>query len=228
MSPPKGRTPVLFLHASPAALGPLSAFYKTAAPELAITHLLDDGLLALLAGDDPGAVERRLENLTAGARSAYGVRAVLLTCSALTGGVAAALGARAGLPVVRIDDGLARQAVARGGHVGVLVTFAPTLGPTRALLERAAAHAGTQPRLDFHLVDGAYGALLAGDTTAHDDAVASAARALVEAGVDRLVLAQISLARVLPRLQPLGVPTSCGLQTSLEDLRAAIGAGGAL
>jgi hypothetical protein len=53
--------------------------------------------------------------------------------------------------------------------------------------------------VDAQLVAGAYGALMAGDQAGHDDMIVAALRESA-ARADVVVLAQASMARVLPRL----------------------------
>lgn len=219
------RVRVAFVHTSPAALAPVAAFYREAAPELDPVNLLDDGLLRLLAEGRHAQVEAQLGALIAGARAAHDARAVLMTCSSVTAPTLAALRARAGVPIIKIDEGMARAAVAAGGTLGVIATFAPTLAPTRALLEGAATAAGHTVTLVEQVADGAYDALLAGDAATHDRLVVACAEALVRRGADAVVLAQVSTARALPAIEArVGAPVLSSLRASLSDLRAAIAA----
>ncbi len=93
----------------------------------------------------------------------------------------------------------AREAVARGSRIGVVATLATTLRPTGDLILDTARAQGTPVVLDSVLVEGAYAALLGGDQAGHDDLVAAALDAATR-GNDAVVLAQASMARVLPRL----------------------------
>jgi Asp/Glu/hydantoin racemase len=224
-----GRARVVFLHTSAAALGPVASFYKERAPDLDAVNLLDDGLLGLLAAGRHGEVQTRLASMIGVGRDTHGARAALLTCSSVTGATLAALRAGAAIPVVKIDEGMARAAVAVGRRLGVLATFPPTLAPTRALLEAAAATGGGGARplvVDEEIAPGAYDALLGGDGARHDELVAEAAARLSARGVDALVLAQVSTARALPAIEArVDVPVLSSLRTSLDDLRAALAAG---
>ncbi len=211
---------VSFLHASPAALPPLAQFYRKAAPELEITNLLDDGLLRLFAAGDWTTVERRLEEMLLTARDTYAAEAVLLTCSAVPRDMLARLREGAGVPVLKIDESLARAAVRAGRRIGVVVTFPPTLEINRALLEEAAAETGNAIEILPRLVPEAYQALLAGDAASHDRRILAAVEELAREGVEVVVLAQVSMARVLPQLEGrVAVPVLSSLETSLAALR---------
>lgn len=211
---------VAFLHASPAALAPLAQYYREAAPDLEITNLLDNGLLRLFAAGDWATVEQRLAEMLAAARDAYGAEAVLLTCSAVPRDMLERLRCSAGVPVLKIDESLARAAVRAGRRIGVVVTFPPTLETNRALLEDAAAEAGVTIEILPRLLPEAYQALLAGDSATHDQQMLAAVEGLAREGVEVIVLAQVSMARVLPQLEGrVGVPVVSSLQTSLAALR---------
>ena len=225
MNQPKQR--IAFIHASPAALAPLAQYYRQVAPELEITNLLDDGLLRLFAAVDWAAVERRLAEMLATARGTYSAEAALLTCSAVPREMLERLRRAAGMPVLKIDESLARAAVRAGRRVGVVVTFPPTLEINRALLADAAAEAGVAIEILPRLVPEAYQALLAGDAATHDRQMLAAVEELAGQGVEVIVLAQVSMARVLPLLEGrVAVPVLSSLQTSLAALRELLAVAG--
>jgi Asp/Glu/hydantoin racemase len=131
------------------------------------------------------------------------------------------LGARAACPVLKIDHPMAQQAVRAGRRVGVVATFPPTLGPTRRLLGRAAAEAGTEVEIVEEVAPAAYDALLANDAARHDELLTAAVERLARQDVATIVLAQVSMARTLPRLEGLiKVPVLSSLHTSLAAVRA--------
>jgi Asp/Glu/hydantoin racemase len=208
------------IHASPAALPPVLGYFRKAAPDLEITNLLDDGLLRLFAKPDWVAVERRLSEMLGAAREVYGSEAALLTCSAVPRDMLERLRRRAAFPVLKIDETLARAAVGAGQRIGLLVTFPPTLEVSRAQLEKAAREAGRSVDIVPRLVPEAYQALLAQDAPTHDRLLVAAAQELASQGIDALVLAQVSMARLMPELQArFGVPVFSALDTSLQALR---------
>jgi aspartate/glutamate racemase len=211
---------VAFIHASPAALPPVLGYYREAAPDLEITNLLDDGLLRLFAKPDWGTAERRLGDMLDVAREIYCVEAALLTCSAVPREMLERLRLKAGFPVLKIDETLARAAVRAGQRIGLLVTFAPTLEVSRAQLDEAAREAGRSVEVVPRVAPEAYRALLAQDAATHDRLVMAAARELASEGIDVLVLAQVSMVRVLSELKAsVKVPVLTSLQTSLDALR---------
>ncbi len=62
-----------------------------------------------------------------------------------------------GMPIVRIDEEMCREAVRLCGTVAVMATLQTTLEPTKNTLKRVAREAGRQVRLVDCLVDGAFG-----------------------------------------------------------------------
>jgi len=213
---------VAFIHTSPAAVGPLMQFYTEAAPELEITNLLDDGLLRLLAAEDLDTARGRLIDMVKTAAETYGAEAAMITCSSVSKEMAARISERFEFPVLKIDYPMARRAARAGGRVGVAATFPPTLGPTRKLLSEAAEEAGAVIEIVEEVAHGAYDALLSGDAERHDDLLLDAVSRLEAGDVSVIVLAQVSMARILPKVAGrTGVPVLSSLHTSLEAIRGA-------
>ena len=214
---------VAFVHTSPAAVGPLAQFYAEAAPEMEITNLLDDGLLRLLSRGDRATTEARLADMIGVAAATYGAEAAMVTCSSVSLETINRLAGRFDLPVLKIDYPMARRAVREGRRVGVAATFPPTLGPTRRLISEAAREAGAEVEVVEEVVAGAYDALLSGDPERHDELLLEGVSKLEARGVSVVVLAQVSMARVLPKVEGrTSVPVLSSLHTSLEAIRGAL------
>ncbi len=193
-------------------------YYGENAPDLEITNQLDDGLLRLLANGKADAVERRLAGMLNAAREVYSARLVMVTCSSVTPAIMANLAPSAGIPMFKIDDPMAAEAVRAGRRIGVVMTFPPTQQPTTRLLEGAARDAGTELELKPLLVPEAYQALHAGKPEEHDALLVPRISELAKE-VDGVVLAQVSLARLLPKLKNMPVPVFSSLTSSLRRIR---------
>jgi aspartate/glutamate racemase len=213
---------IAFVHTSPAAIPPLMQYYGAEAPEFEIANLLEDGVLRMFSAGDYERAERRLGEMIATARDVYGAELAMITCSAVPRGVMDRLKSCARIPLIKIDDPMAAKAVRAGRRIGVAVTFRPTLEPTLRLLEGAARDAGAQVEWVPAVVPGAYDALLAGDAGRHDALLLGAIDEMAAGGVDAIVLAQVSMARVLPKITA-GVRVFSSLPASLEAVRAALG-----
>src|SRR4051812_33936968 len=116
---------VAFIHTSPAAIPPLMQFYSDAAPELEITNLLDDGLLRLLATKQHSVAQLRLAEMIRSAIDTYKCELAMITCSSVTRQMAENLKASFGVPILKIDYAMAREAIETGNIIGLAATFPP-------------------------------------------------------------------------------------------------------
>jgi len=207
------KTRLAFLHTSPPAIAPLMQYYGREAPEYGIVNLLDDGILDHFRSGDEAAAESALGELLHRACASYGVKAALVTCSSVSQSMLESLRRRSPVPLLKVDVPMAEEAMRRGKRIGVAYTFAPTLSPTTALFDG---------RAELHplWIQGAYDALLAGNPEEHDRLVLQGLETVREMGVEVIVLAQVSMARVLPQLrEDFEVPVLSSLETSLRALR---------
>ena len=168
-------------------------------PDAETFDIVDETLLRDATREGRVSLEtaRRLFSHLAAAES-HGADAILVTCSSMGGAVDAA-GPFAGIPVLRVDQAMAEQAVQRGGHIGVLATLWSTLAPTAALIRRTADEQGRSVEVRDRLCDGAFQALGEGDAERHDSIVRDGLRELL-GWAEVIVLAQASMARVVDTL----------------------------
>jgi Asp/Glu/hydantoin racemase len=194
-------TTIAVIHTSPATVEVFGRLLAEHLPQARVVNLLDDSILPQLR-DNGGDVQAVVPRWRQYAHIAEGLGAtvILNACSSI-GALCETIGPELGVPVVRVDRALAEEAVRRGRRIAVVATLASTLGPSRDLLASTAAAQQRDIEIDAILVDGAYAALIAGDRDAHDDLIADALGRAAAAS-DAVVLAQASMARVLPRLDP--------------------------
>ena len=62
-----------------------------------------------------------------------------------------------GIPIVRVDEEMCREAVRSGKRIGVMATLASTLNPTKNTIKRVAREMGTDVELVDGLIEGAFG-----------------------------------------------------------------------
>jgi Asp/Glu/hydantoin racemase len=183
-------------------------------PGVQVFNIVDDSLVRTITreGELTPAVARRVVGYVNSAE-AGGADYVLVTCSSIGAAVEQAAGL-SGVPVLRVDQPMADEAVRTGRRIGVIATLPTTLGPTRDLVERRAALAGQEIELTAVLCEGAFEALMSGDGARHDAIVAAALKELVTK-VDVVVLAQASMARVVDALaaadRPVPILASPGI-----------------
>ena len=187
---------VVAVHTAMALVQPLTEIFKEYLPEVKLNHIADDTLAAADAGAD----------------------VVFNTCSSV-GDVADYGNIYAPIPVFRIDQPMAQQAVTSADRIGVISTLSTTLDPTRRLLENEARKAGRQVTLVDGLADGAFAAGQSGDGETHDRLIAEAAARIADQ-VDMFVLAQGSMARMEQRLAELtGKPVLSSPILGVQGLR---------
>ncbi|HVX45906.1 MAG TPA: aspartate/glutamate racemase family protein [Mycobacteriales bacterium] len=211
---------VALLHTAPLLTQVFGDALRSQAPKLEAYHLVDESLLqdTMKYGMLP-RTRRKMVGYLASAEDS-GAAAVLVTCSSL-GEAVEECRPMVSIPVVRVDEEMAREAVRAGDRIGVVATVDSTLGPTRAIIERVAAEAGLDRQITALVCSGAFEALRAGDTATHDARVAAEVRRLAES-VDVLVLAQASMARVVGEIPDLGVPALTSPESAVRALAAAV------
>ena len=214
-------TRIAFLHTGAVVIPPVMELAGRLLPDAGTVNYLDDKIVADLGDAERSAsVDARLEDLVRAAQSA-GADAVMLTCSSISA-YAAPLSARLGIPVLRIDEAMADQAVATGERIAVIATLPTTLAPTTALIEERAELAGRSPQIISEVVDGAFAAVAGGDRATHDALVAAAIERLA-AQVDVVVLAQASMASAAAAVT-VDVPVLTSLEPGITRLRDTLAA----
>jgi Asp/Glu/hydantoin racemase len=189
------------IHTSATLVPVFAALCKEKLPNVEVFNIADDSLVKGIreAGSLTATIARRVANYLESAELA-GADYIMVTCSSIGPAVEAGAKLR-GVPVLRVDQPMADQAVATGTKIGVIATLSTTLEPTADLILRRAALAGKKIELTSKLVEGAFEALMAGDGATHDAKVAAALKELSKQ-VDVILLAQASMARVVDSLAP--------------------------
>lgn len=187
------------IHTSPTLTPLFTELCAKQIPEAAVFHMVDESLIrnTIEAGSLQKVTTRRLISMVESAGMA-GADAVLVTCSSIGEAVTTAQ-QLFDFPVLRVDEAMAERAIACGRRIGVLATLRTTLVPTTDLVRRKGA--GKNVEIVDHLCEGAFEAVMAGDTKTHDEIVS---KALLNemSGMDVVVLAQASMARVLGAMKP--------------------------
>jgi Asp/Glu/hydantoin racemase len=213
---------IAIIHTTVVTVEPLKALAAELVPDCDVVNFVDDSILPQLKGNggDVGAVADRLLHYARFAEQ-VGADVILNACSSV-GGVVAQMQQHVDIPIVRIDEAMTEEAVRRGQRIGVAATLATTLNPTMQLVQRKADEAGTPVELVPMLADTAYQKLVAGDRAGHDADLATALTELA-ASVDVVVLAQASMARVVPSL-PAAEQQKClsSPRLGMERVKAAL------
>ncbi len=212
---------VVVVHTGPATVQPIKQQFREILPDVRVINIMDDSLLedVMSAGRLTEAVSGRiLDYMRMGQQ--MGAVALLNACSSV-GEAASAARAAVAIPIVKIDEAMAERAVTMGPRIGVVATVRTTLEPTVRLIVAKAEAADRRVEIVEALAEGAYRALLDGAPDVHDDIVLRTIAALA-GDVDVVVLAQVSMARLLPLLADLPVPVLCSPRTGVESVRAVL------
>ena len=185
-------------------------------PSFLLFNIVDESLLknTIHEGRMSKRTARRLLSYLISAQEGE-ADAAMVTCSSV-GGVVDHARPFVEIPLFRVDQPMADKAVGIGGRVAVAATLQTTLDPTVSLIKARAAVAGREIEVVSRLCEGAFEAVIAGDTAKHDELVGNG---LADLGskADVIVLAQASMARVAGQL-----PESPALPPILSSPRLAV------
>ena len=208
-------TRIALIHALAHSLAPINEALAREWPQALRMNLLDDSLSADLARGGRGldaAMHERFQRLAQYAVDC-GAQGILFTCSAFGPCIEAVAQRHAGLPVLKPNEAMVEEAAAGAGTLGLIASFGPTLESMPAEFPPGVA-------LEPALAEGALEALNAGDGERHDALVAAQARALRGRGCTRIALAQFSLARARAACEAAsGLPVLTTVDSAVRALR---------
>lgn len=212
---------VVVIHTGPATVQPVKDQFHKILPDVRVVNIMDDSLLndVMAAGHLTAAVTGRIMSYMQLGQQ-MGATALLNACSSV-GEAAAAARASISIPVIKIDEAMAERAVEVGPRIGVVATVRTTLEPTVRLISAKAVAAGRKVEISEAMAEGAFQALLDGKAERHDELVKRTIRAMADK-VDAIVLAQASMARLVPALADLKVPVLSSPQSGVEAVRATL------
>lgn len=184
------------IHTVPVTIASLNELCSRLLPGVEVSNYLDDSVLRQIneeGGINP-SVRYRFQSLI-GVAAASKPDAILCACSSV-GGMLEEARAMFSVPLVRIDEPMAREAAAQNGRIVVCATVQSTLLPTTELIQR---YLGQDRHVDTLLIEGAGKLLASGDRETYLALIASR---LGEAasGHDVVVLAQASMAEAVRRM----------------------------
>lgn len=209
---------VAVVHTGPVTVEPVKNTFASIAPELAVVNIVDDSLLkdAMAVGHVTPRITQRICWYFAAAEQ-LGADVVLNACS--TVGEASDIAAQTiDIPVVKIDEAMAREASRIGERIALIATVPTTVGPSTRLIEKCASDMGKRAKVKSTLCSSAFELLLKGDKAGHDRAViGEIMKAAKEADV--VVLAQVSMARLLDSIDStLEAPVMASLHLGVQDV----------
>ena len=197
----------------------LKALCAEIMPEVTVQEIIDSSLIREVNanGGPTGGVRRRMYAYYQQAQS-MGVDLILNQCSSV-GEVADQIKPFVDIPVVKIDEAMARKAVQLGKKIAVIATVATTVGPSCRLVERMAQEAGVEIELERRLVKDAMMLLIEkGDVETHNRMVIQEVLDAAKTN-DVIVLAQGSMTVLLPLLKDIEKPVLSSPRLGVEYVR---------
>lgn len=208
-------TRIALIHALPQAIGPVAQSFRELWPEAETVNIMDDKLSVdrERAGDLTPEISERISQLARYALRCR-VNAILYTCSAF-GPAIEAVSRWTSVPVLKPNEAMFDEALDRGGRIGMLLTFQPSVASMEEdfRVQRAARAERTFLPLELKTVcvPEAMAALQSGDLDSHNKLLAQAARGIE---VDVLMLGQFSMAPAREAVQSV---VRCPVLTSPDS-----------
>lgn len=190
---------IAIIHTTSVTVEILNAIAQKMIPECKIINFMDDSILPQLIENGGNLIEVE-ERWSAYARFAEhsGAGCILNACSS-AGELTARVQPMVNVPIVRIDEAMAEEAVKQGGNIVVAATLPTAMESTVRLLKEKAASLKKNVNISQYLLNTAYTLLKKGDKKGYEQILTDA---IYELGrtADVIVLAQVSMAGVLCNL----------------------------
>ena len=215
------------IHAALITTRAVQRFIDEETPGVEVVHWVDDTIQNTNFACEPGTIPRR--NYAKFVQAAlsqqeYGVDLILLACSTFN---RAAEYARPMIdtPLLQIDRPMMDLAVRDGSRIGLLATVPTTVPASERLLRLAAEEAGRAVDVTIRLCTRAFEAIKAGRADEHNDILIEEVDRLSDE-VDAIVMAQVSMSALEPRLQRTRVPVYNSGRTAFRRVREILEASG--
>ena len=193
-----------------------------------IYNIVDDSILPRIV--DAGGLSSEIVSTVyqhISSAEKMGSNLILVTCSSISE-VVDIVSPLISVPVIKIDDAMTDEAVkVAADSLGVIATIETTLNPTINQLKKKMAKAEKKIKIVPVLCSDAYKALInENNPEKHDLLLYKAIEEIIES-VDAIVLAQASMARLLPKLKkltnkPILTSTESGVESAINILSKSI------
>ncbi|GAB7523766.1 aspartate/glutamate racemase family protein [Paraburkholderia sp. 2C] len=210
-------TTIVVVHTGPVTVQPLKDQFKDQLPDARVINIVDDSLLndVRAAGHLTPEVTQRMYSYMSNAQ-AMDADYILNACSSV-GEAVDLLRGMIRTPIVKVDEAMALEASRIGARIGVVATVKTTLEPTVRLIRKKAAEQKREVTVVERVAEEAFEALLAGNNERHDEILKRTIVGLAEE-VDVVVLAQVSMARLVPSLGETRVPVLSSPKSGVKML----------
>lgn len=218
---------IALVHALPFSISPIKHAFEEYWPEAELVNLLDDSLSVDLNRSQALTEEIISRIVTLGDYAHdIGADGILYTCSAF-GKAIDIVKRNLDIPVLKPNEAMFEEALQKGGRIGMLTTFGPSVASMEAEFTEYAAGCNSTTPLTTILVAEAMAMLGDGDATGHNKALQLAAMRNF-ADFDLIMLAQFSTAQAFTSVSKvidgtvLTSPQSAVLKLKNELLRSTV------
>jgi Asp/Glu/hydantoin racemase len=200
---------------------PIQTAFAANWPEAELVNLLDDGLSIDRAREpdlSEALIERFVEFGVYGKK--MGADGILITCSAFGPAIDRLIDA-VPIPVLKPNEAMFQAALAHGDRIGMLATFAPSVGTMADEFDEFVARRGKPAVLTTVLVADAIDLIKRGDVDSHNRLVAGRAPEL--AGQDAIMLAHFSTSRAAEAVRKVvKEPVLTAPDSAVERMRSLV------
>lgn len=212
---------IVLLHGTPVAVEPIQRSFAERWPEAEAVNLLDDSL-SVDRAKDPDLTPRMFERFVELGDYArrIGANGILVTCSAF-GPAIERMARELTVPVLKPNEAMFRAALTQGQKIGMLATFAPSVGTMTEEFDEFVRETGSKATLRTIVVDGAMDALRKGDAQTHNALVAGRASDLADC--DAIMLAHFSTSRAAEKVgAAVSVPVLTAPDAAVDRMKSMI------
>jgi aspartate/glutamate racemase len=208
------------IHAALITTRAVQKYIDEIVPEVEVVHWVDDTIQNTNFACEPGVIPK--ENYAKFVQAAlsqqnYGVDLILLACSTFNRAVEHAR-PMIDVPLLQIDRPMMDLAVRDGRRIGLLATVPTTVPASERLLKEAAREAGKECEVKIRLCSEAFKVLKAGHPEKHNEMLLAEIDKL-SGEVDAIVMAQVSMTALEPRLTNTKVPVYNSGRTAFNRVR---------
>ncbi|MBD9528575.1 aspartate/glutamate racemase family protein [Paracoccus sp. PAR01] len=213
---------IVLFHATPVAMEPVNQAMARHWPEAEAVNLLDDALSIDRAKEGADLSEGLIGRFVDFGRYAHriGADGILVTCSAF-GPAIDRMAKALPIPVLKPNEAMFRAAIAAGGNIGMLATFAPAVPTMMAEFEAFVCEVGSKAMLNTIVVGEAIDHLKNGDAASHNRLVAARAHELERH--DAIMLAHFSTSRAAEAVRAVvSVPVLSAPDAAVTRMRGLV------
>jgi Asp/Glu/hydantoin racemase len=190
----KSAPKIYLVHAAVVSIPPIVASFRAAWPQAQLANLLEDSFMPDLAADGRLTDEMIGRFVHIGHYCVKaGADAILFACSAF-GPAIEECRRQLKIPVLKPNEAMYEQLVAKDGSVSLLATFPPSIPSMVTEINDTAKAAGRNIQLNTHLVEGALAALQSNNPDEHNRLIVEFA---AKQRSDIIAFAQFSMAPAL-------------------------------